>query len=60
MLRSEDGEISGSVKVEKKKGKKKGKEDWTWREQVGHFPWSRCGNVSRVRANGGFAGTVFP
>lgn len=35
MLRSEDGEITGSVKHEtKKKGKKKEKKDWTWREQV--------------------------
>jgi len=40
MLRSEDGEITGSIKHEKKKGKKKGKEDWTWREQVEMVKWT--------------------
>ncbi|XP_037094410.1 unconventional myosin-XV-like isoform X2 [Pollicipes pollicipes] len=41
MLRSEDGEITGSMKLEsKKKGKKKGKEDWTWREQVEMVKWT--------------------
>ncbi|KAF0289480.1 Unconventional myosin-XV [Amphibalanus amphitrite] len=39
MLREEGG-ATGSIKLEKKKGKKKGKEDWTWREQVEMVKWS--------------------
>ncbi|XP_043211488.1 unconventional myosin-XV-like [Amphibalanus amphitrite] len=39
MLREEGG-ATGSIKFEKKKGKKKGKEDWTWREQVEMVKWS--------------------
>ena len=34
MLRAEEGGLIGSIKADKKKTKKKGKEDWTWREQV--------------------------